>query len=67
MHESKIKIHTHCDSAARWWSNENCEDVVTPDEASQAIKTHVRYMAPTVSKPLENPSSNAAYGEDVGK
>jgi hypothetical protein len=41
MYESKIKIHMHCDGAARWWSNENCEDAVTPDEASQAIETHV--------------------------
>lgn len=41
IYESKIEIRTHCDGAPRWWSNEDREDTVTPDEASQAIKTHV--------------------------
>jgi hypothetical protein len=41
MYESKIEIHTHCDGAAGWWGNKNCEDTVTPDEVLQAIKTHV--------------------------
>ena len=67
MYESKIEIHTHCDSATRWWSNENCEDTVTLDEVLQAIKTHVQYMASTISKLLEKPSSNVVYGEDIGK
>jgi hypothetical protein len=41
IYESKIKIRTRCDGAPRWWSNEDREDTVTPDEASQVIKTHV--------------------------
>lgn len=67
IYESKIEIRTHCDGAPRWWSNEDREHTVTPDEASQAIKTHVWYMASAVSKPLEKPSSNAPYREEVGK
>ena len=41
IYESKIEIRMHCDGVSRWWSNEDREDTVTPDKASQAIKMHV--------------------------